>query len=503
MTAEISEHPTKSRRRSWLFRFMAVLFGCSLVLLLEATLWLVGLGKIEDPGDPFLGFSETVPLFELHEPSNRYIIPASRQVFFQPDSFGAKKESNEFRIFCLGGSTVQGRPYSIETSFTTWLELELRAADPATKWEVVNCGGVSYASYRLLPILKETLDYQPDLFIIYTGHNEFLEERTYSGIKNRPRWLAKLQDKLYQSRIYCTAWQLLGRQEKAADVVDLPAEVDALLDYQGGLAKYHRDDAWRDDVVSHYSYNLLRMTHIARAANVPILFVNPVSNLRDTPPFKVELNDELTDTQRADFLERWEAAKNASWEDLQTKATLTQAALELDNRHADAHFLLAKVYDAMGDAEHAKQEYLRAKDEDICPLRMLESMHSELQRVAEQTNTRLVDARQFFELRAGLRIPGDDLLIDHVHPRIEQHQQLASLLFAELKKDGIVTVEDGWEDRRRKLVELNFASLPENYFPESVERLRGLQKWAEGRVTRLKPDSAVPSATPSAMDEER
>ena len=87
--------------------------------------------------------------------------------------------------YCLGGSTVQGRPYAIETSFTTWLELNLRTADPRYQWEVVNCGGVSYASYRLVPILRELLAYEPDLFIICTGHNEFLEDRTYASVKAR------------------------------------------------------------------------------------------------------------------------------------------------------------------------------------------------------------------------------------------------------------------------------------------------------------------------------
>ena len=44
---------------------------------------------------------------------------------------------------------------------------------------MINCGGVSYASYRLGPILDEVLGYEPDLIMLYTGHNEFLEARTY------------------------------------------------------------------------------------------------------------------------------------------------------------------------------------------------------------------------------------------------------------------------------------------------------------------------------------
>src|SRR5690606_6623553 len=123
------------------------------------------------------------PLFVANPETGNYEIPEARQVYFRPESFPIRKGLGEYRIFCLGGSTVQGRPYSVETSFTTWLEISLHAADPSRKWNVVNCGGVSYASYRLAPILEEVLRYEPDMIVLCTGHNEFLEDRTYRGVK--------------------------------------------------------------------------------------------------------------------------------------------------------------------------------------------------------------------------------------------------------------------------------------------------------------------------------
>ena len=35
-------------------------------------------------------------------------------------------------------------------------------------------GGVSYASYRVAALMEELVRYEPDLFVIYSGHNEFL-----------------------------------------------------------------------------------------------------------------------------------------------------------------------------------------------------------------------------------------------------------------------------------------------------------------------------------------
>ncbi len=119
-----------SRRRRWLSRLAAIGFGFLLLGAFEGLCRLCDWGRPELHDDPFVGFRSVRPLFVLSEDGARYEIPKARQTHFRPQSFSASKPDNEFRIFCLGGSTVQGRPYAVETSFTTWLELSLQAADP-------------------------------------------------------------------------------------------------------------------------------------------------------------------------------------------------------------------------------------------------------------------------------------------------------------------------------------------------------------------------------------
>lgn len=467
-------------------RFGAICFGLLIVLAIEGVLRLAGVGRLQDAGDPFVGFSDVVPLFKLNEQGTHYEIAQIRQDFFRPDSFLKNKPPDEFRIFCFGGSTVQGRPYAIETSFTRWLELSLTAADPSRTWRVVNCGGVSYASYRLVPILKETVQYQPDLFIIYTGHNEFLEERSYSEIKEQPEWLKAFHERAIDWRIYGFARQLIRPSKHQPQAPSaLPAEVDALLDHQGGLERYHRDDEWHQRVEQHYEHNLRRMLRIARREQVPVILANPVSNISGTPPFKAELHNLLSASERDEFIRQWEIAKQEAWDDLDVKLRTVQRAVELDPRHAEAQFLLARVYEARGEIEQAKEAYLRAKDEDICPLRMTERMHATVRRVAQQTSTPLVDVRAVFEQRAKHGIPGDQQLIDHVHPRIEGHQLIAELLFEEMTQTGMVTPQATWKDIRKELYRDNFSLLPDDYFPTALSRLEGLNRWARGRVGML------------------
>ena len=59
-------------------------------------------------------------------------------------------------------------------------------ADSSRTWEVINAGGISYASYRVALVVKELAAYAPDLFVVYSGHNEFLERRTYSDTLDEP-----------------------------------------------------------------------------------------------------------------------------------------------------------------------------------------------------------------------------------------------------------------------------------------------------------------------------
>jgi len=473
------------RRRLW-FRILAIAFGLSLVGACELVLRQFDWGAPQTAGDPFVGFAEIHPLFDLNPETQRYEIPVNRQNFFQPDSFPATKRERTFRIFVFGGSTVQGRPYAIETSFTTWLELNLRALAPDRDWQVVNCGGVSYASYRLLPILRETLAYEPDMFIVYTGHNEFLEARSYAQTKRLASTGGPVFKALANSRLYALSSQacnqlLTSSQPKP----QLAAEVDALLDYRGGLAKYHRDDPWRDQVIQHFEYNLQRMIAVSDANDIPLVLVNPVANLRDSPPFKMECSSDLSAAELEQVKTTWERSKALPAAQTEQAVELLRAALAIDSRHPGLWFHLAKCLDRSGQHELAKQAYLRAKDEDICPLRVMESQAAAMRRVAHATKTPWIDARAEFARLSPQTIVGKELMIDHVHPTIRGHQLIAELLVDELIRLGTLSAQTNWRETQRADYKHHLAQLDATYFERGRERLAGLRRWSEGRALKV------------------
>lgn len=480
-----------SRRRAILFRLAAVAIGLTPLLICEGLLWCFGAGTPRYDNDPFAGFRAVHPLFVLSEDRERYEIAKSRLDFFRPDSFAVEKAPDEFRIFCLGGSTVQGRPFAIETSFPTFLELSLQAAEPDRQWEVVNCGGVSYASYRLVPILEEVLQHEPDLIVLCTGHNEFLEDRTYGHVKYLPEIIARPAELLAKTRTYQVLRQMI--QTDASGDPDnlesqqtgrplLPDEVDAMLEYRGGLEKYHRDRKWRRDIEEHFQYNLNRMVALTRKAGVPLLLVNPVSNLRDCPPFKNQHRDGLTGEER----QRWEGliaeASEHHGRNSAEALRLLQQARDIDDQHAGLHYLLAKTHDAMGDMLLAQREYIAAKENDICPLRILESMNRAVLDTAHATGTPVVDVRHMYEEISEGGIPGGLYLIDHVHPSIEGHQLIADLIASKLSLMGVVHPLPGWRERRNASFRAQLDSLDSLYYSRGQQRLDALRLWTQGKA---------------------
>ena len=502
MTSSGSTTPqVRSRRwRGFLFRLGAVAVGLAPFVLAETAFVMLDWGRPACRDDPFVGFSAVHPLFVPGADAARYEIAESRQGFFRPESFAAEKGADEFRIFCLGGSTVQGRPFAIETSFTTWLELNLQAAEPTRTWDVVNCGGISYASYRLVPILQEVLGHEPDLVILYVGHNEFLEDREYGHIRDMPRALAGPWQLLTRTRTYNLLRDgyvhLAGPSQPppARGRPVLGAETDAMLDYQDGLARYHRDPKWRRNVIDHFRYNVARMVGMARDAGVPLILVNPVCSLRNSPPFKSQHRDGLTPEEQC----RWESlcreAEAQSGTDARAAVELLVQAAAIDDQYAGLQYSLATCYDALRVTDHAREAYVRAKELDVCPLRILEPMNDAIVAIARRTGTPLVDVRDLFARRSRDGIVGGYLLIDHVHPTIAGHRLIADALTGELRRQEMVHPVEGWERQRDRNARRHLDSLDDFYFAKGQQRLEAVRGWATGQanVVRPKPETAAP-----------
>lgn len=482
-------------RRRWLFRLGAIAIGMTPFLLLEGALRLWGPEYSTVTDDPFVGFASIQPLFEIDSSGGNRVIAESRRIYFAHDQFRAKKAEKSYRIFCLGGSTVQGRPYSIETSFTTWLELALKTIAPDTNWEVVNCGGVSYASYRLVPILAECLGYEPDLIIVCTGHNEFLEDRTYQTLKQRPRWLNATASLGRHLRTVNLAAELLNCSEEQKST--LASDADAILNYKGGLAAYHRDDDWHQSIAEHFELNLIKMRQMAQSRGVPILLLKPPSNLSGVAPFKSETG-EVT-AEQLDQIELLKSKTLSLYQtDLEQAANLWNQICKIDPRCATYFYERGRCLETLQRFDEARKCYVAARDQDLCPLRMTSLLEQKFENAVRLTNVSTIDLHEYLEEQTANGILGSRWLVDHVHPNFEGHQKIAFRLIKWLAEQGTLALPGGWKEKTQAVFQDHFDSLNRTYFHRGQRALKALQQWTQGNADGPAAQSRFPHRMNSA-----
>jgi tetratricopeptide (TPR) repeat protein len=265
----------------------------------------------------------------------------------------------------------------------------------------------------------------------------------------------------------------------------LGPEVDARLDWRGGMNAYHRDRAWQRECIDHFAFNIQRAMALAREHGVPLLLMNPAANL-DWPPFKAEHRDGLSEADLAKVDELWEEARTLYRDDRPQALGLLKQASAIDSQHAGLQFDLGKCYQSLGLLEQARAVLVRAKDLDICPLRILEPMHAILLDSARKADTMLVDADALFASHSPGGINGAEWFADHVHPTIEGHQLLADAVLAKLVDQRFVKPSASWDADKSRAYREHLDTLPANYYSEGMRRLTREQGWAHGRATKTR-----------------
>ncbi len=388
-----------SRRKKFFFAAITVAF---FFVGIETLLKIVGV-EPEPLRDPYVGFASYSPVMERSQAEDgREVLmtAAAKQVWFNAQTVPLHKSAGTRRIVCVGGSTTYGRPLADPTSYSGYLRKLLPIADPSHAYEVINAGGVSYASYRVAAVMDEFADYEPDLFIVFSAHNEFLERRTYAAMFEKSQWRMSAESVLRQTRSWSAIERGLLRGRAALGGTlhtareTLSTEVDERLNHTPGPSDYVRDDVWTQNVLRHYEFNLNRMIAIARGAGASIVFVDPASNEKDCSPFKA---DEPYYEDGRDLFE-------------------------------------LGLYDEAGTAFQA------AINRDICPLRATSEISDIVRRVATQHHAPLVPFKKRLRQRCldeyGHPCLGDEYFVDHVHPTVEVHRDLATWIIDTLTESN-------------------------------------------------------------------
>ena len=497
---------SRTNQHKWGFRAAAVAIAILPFITLEIGLRIFG--GSNDQAKLSQGLQPEVPLFTWDETIQEFRISLPYQQFFAEVSFppkaparsnpkhsqtatlvDTKRKTCDKLIFVLGGSTVQGRPFAPQTAFSAWAEDDLSHAVPSERIRIVNCGGVSFASHRLSRLVPELLTYDPDLIVIATGHNEFLEDHTYSRSTSTSVG-SGIANSLNQLKTVALLrhWISPNTMINAAAEVPVPNhEFKAKLDHAAGYETYHYDAEWHANVVKQFAESVTRMIDQCESAKVPVCLIELAANHRDTAPLKSEHAPSVSQAQQIQWRASMDLAEQAI-ESMDWVAAISflQDCVKHSPEHALSHFRLARCLKANQQDQDASRHFQFAVDHDVCPLRMKTKLVAKLLNIAEHRSVPLIRCGPLLDtLREGTGTEfGFDLFLDHVHPTIRSHQVIGKQLAQTIQEMGLVISQDQQRfSHSPSLLKRRIDEQSATYFTNGRRRIGWLESWARAEKT--------------------
>ena len=412
MSAQNNKPLDTTKKR--LFYIILLIFPIVVLLLLEIFLRIINYG-----GNQALFITGPEKDISHYWMCNQNV---GRRYFFMQDTkpnppkdlFLKDKPKNGYRIFVLGGSTTAGFPYGYNLMFPRILNFQLADIFPDKKIEVVNTAMSAVNSYTLLDFIDEILDKQPDALLIYAGHNEFYGALGVASTES----LGKNQSVIYtylklrRFKIFLLVRDIVGMIRKGAGklttrgtAVD-PTETlmsrivaEQTIPYKSQL--YHAG-------LKQYRENLERILKKAHHHNIPVLLSELVCNVRDRTPFISTKADTFPTAERA--------------------------------------FTIGKRLEQQGDYTAAKTALTLAKDLDALRFRASEDMNDIIHDLAAKYDIPVVPLKSRFEAESQHHIIGDDLMVDHLHPRMSGYFIMADAFLHAMKNNGFLSPE--WKKSR-------------------------------------------------------
>lgn len=168
------------------------------------------------------------------------------------------------RVVLFGGSNTRGFPQGELERL-----LDLATQDAGIDWEVINLGREGYGSRRVLYLFEQAMLLEPDVAVIYSGHNEFVELGFEQELKLSAEAMGGLSEVLSQLR----SFELLASALEEEVVALPPTNLDRADPSQ-------RELPWEEtlEVYAEYRQNLGLMCDIAADHDVAVLLCSVVSN---------------------------------------------------------------------------------------------------------------------------------------------------------------------------------------------------------------------------------
>ncbi len=441
--------PKLSARKRRIFLVITVALPFVAFILVEFALRVIGYGP-----DLSLFTTETLAgkTYTVMNPAvkSRYFSRVAFNPSTSPDYFSVPKPQGTFRIFCLGGSTTVGYPYWYNGSFSSFLRDRLRATFPDRQIEIINVGMTATNSFTVNDMAEELIDYEPDLFIVYDGHNEFYGALGVSSNESlgSTRWLTKLYLKAIHLKTFLLFRDLFAgiRIFFSPEPSDAPAAT-MMEKLAAGQFIPHDSELYRTGLEA-YKANLDDLKSLCSSHGIPLLLGSQVSNLRDLPPFVSQHLDGFPTRDSVEFKRHYDYGMQEYRKgniDIALKSF--ERSLELDGQRADAHFQRGKCLDSLGRDSEARQAYVKARDYDQLRFRMSSDFNNAMHEICTDTRTVFVDMEKMFMANSPDSLVGHELIVEHLHPNSWGFFLMGKEYARAMREHGILASREEWRTR--------------------------------------------------------
>jgi tetratricopeptide (TPR) repeat protein len=358
------------------------------------------------------------------------------------EAFSLTKSSKTFRIFCLGGSTTAGWPYQHNAGFPSQLQARLSLLFPERDFEVINVGVSAINSYSVLDFTRELLHYQPDLFLIYMGHNEF-----YGALGVASTQGIGLNRSFIKAYMALERLKLVQLMRNAVSWIRHPARSSAqqhtLMENMVGDKMILLDSPKYRRACADFAANLDEILGMIKRAGIPVLVSTLVSNIADQAPFESAFTPGFNQqTQWRSLEQKGDQAFNRGDHGAALEGYGQAAAL--DSMPAALAFKIGKCRQALGDSARARHFLERARDLDALRFRASSEFNTIIREVSARHQTPVVETEAHFSSASPGGLIGHSLILEHLHPNAVGYLLMADAFCSAMAKDNLVAELGRW-----------------------------------------------------------
>ena len=358
------QYPPLSNKQKRIFTLITLLLPIVFIVFLE-----IGL-RLGDYGGDLRLFIPATTGYENYLRCNPDV--ARRYFYIQntiptppKDLFLAEKPKDVFRIFVMGGSTAAGFPYGNNMMFSRILQKQLEETYTEQKFEIVNVAMSAINSYTLLDLIDEVLEQNPNLILIYAGHNEYYGALGVASVESmgNQRWLIKSYLSLQNFKSFLLFRNTIGKFKVwLSNLFYDSSSIDPSATLMARIVA-EQTIPFKSDLfeagISQFKSNMTDICNKAGENNVPIILSELICNTRDQLPF------------------------------------ISEGAKDLEN--ANNKFREARLLENAGKYTEAKTAYYQAKDLDALRFRAPEVFNDIIYQLAKAFKIHVAPMKRYFE----------------------------------------------------------------------------------------------------------